>query len=131
MTPPSGVEGHQAADGEADDGGPDDDLAAVLAHLAAPVGELGDPAAQRLDRVRELLALALDVGADLGRGAPGRRRGAAARRLAGAAADGARRSRPRAPSAAAWSRAAASARIRLPSSIARSGVGGEPAWTAL
>jgi hypothetical protein len=37
----------------------------VLTHLAAPIGELRDPAAQRLDRVGELLALALDVGADL------------------------------------------------------------------
>ena len=42
----------QAADREADDGGADDQLAAVLADLAAPVGELGDAAAQGLDRVR-------------------------------------------------------------------------------
>ena len=78
---------HHAADGEADDGGADDQLAAVLADLAAPVGELGDAAAQRLDRVRELLALTLDVGADLARAAPRRAGRGPGDRLAGAAVD--------------------------------------------
>ena len=62
------------ADRKADDGGADDQLRAVLVDLAAPVGQLGDAAAQRLDRVPELLALDVDVAADLGRGATGRRR---------------------------------------------------------
>ena len=84
--PLAAAEGHQAADGEPDHRGADDQLAAVLAHLAAPVGELGDPAAKRLDRLRELLALALDVGADLGRAAARGRGGAAGDGLAGAAA---------------------------------------------
>ena len=35
--------------------------------LAAPVGQLGDPAAQRFDRAAELLALEVDVAADLAR----------------------------------------------------------------
>ena len=38
---------------------------AVLADLAAPVGELGDPGAERLDRAAEVLALDVDVAADL------------------------------------------------------------------
>ena len=106
----------------------------MLAHLAAPVGELGDPAAQRLDRVRELLALALDVGADLGRVAAGSAGGAAGDRLAGAAVDlglvGSRRpgSLTGSPGVVPDSSVCL---IRLPSSIASSGVGGAPFWTAL
>ena len=52
---------HQAADRKADDGGADDQLRAMLADLAAPVGELGDLGAERLDRVAEVLALGVDV----------------------------------------------------------------------
>ena len=55
----------EAADGEADHGGADRELALVLADLAAPVRELADAAAQGLDRLAELLALAHDVVADL------------------------------------------------------------------
>src|SRR4051794_21182728 len=120
------------ADGEADDSGAHDQLAAVLANLAAPVGELGDAVAQRLDRVAELLTLALDVGADLRRGAADRR-GAAGDRLAGAAAidlrlvahlgDGSLTGSGVVPDSSVW-------RMRLPSSIAISGTGGAPALTA-
>ena len=105
---------------------------AVLADLAAPVGELADPAAQRFDRVRELLALALDVGADLGRAAPGGRRAArpARDRLAGAGVD-LRLLAHRGSFAAGVVPDCSVCLIRLPSSIASSGVGGAPAWSAL
>jgi hypothetical protein len=50
----------------------------MLADLATPVGELGDAPAQRVDRSGELLALKLDVLANLG-GRPGSRRHSARR----------------------------------------------------
>ncbi len=71
----------EAADGEADDGGADRELALVLADLAAPVRELADAAAKCLDRLAELLALAHDVAADLLSGAGAGRRARALRAL--------------------------------------------------
>src|SRR5436190_19498389 len=61
---------HAHADGEADHGGADDQLATVLPHLATPVGELGNAPPERLNRAPELLALDLDVLAYLLRRAP-------------------------------------------------------------
>ena len=61
---------HEAgADDEADDRGAGDQLLAVLGDLAAPVGQLVDAVAEVVDGGAELLALALDVLADLLRGA--------------------------------------------------------------
>ena len=64
-----GAKSEQAADDEADDRGAGDELVLVGADLRAPVGQLVDPAAQRVDRARELGALGDDVGADLLRAA--------------------------------------------------------------
>ena len=58
--------GDAAADDEAGDGGADDDLLAVARDLLAPVGDLGDLAAQPVERQRELGA----VGLDRARGSP-------------------------------------------------------------
>jgi hypothetical protein len=125
----------------------------VLAHLAPPVGELGDPPAQRLDGVRELLALALDVGADLGRAPTRRAGGRLSDRFPGATVDlglAAQGAGSWAGGAGAWAvgvtgswavgatgslaagvvPASSVCLIRRPSSIARSGVGGEPFCTA-
>jgi len=94
----------------------------VLAHLATPVGELGDAAPKDLDRSGELRALALDVGADLV-GAAARRAGRLAPyRLAGAGDVDVGALAHRVP-------ASSVSLVRLASSIARSGVGGAPALT--
>ena len=66
-------EGHQAAYGKSDDGGADDQLRAVLADLAPPVGELGDAGAEHVDRVAEVAPLGVDVARGSGPGVrPGR-----------------------------------------------------------
>ena len=114
---------HPGADGEADDRGADDQLAAVLADLAAPVGELGDLAAKGDDRMRELVPLALDVVADLLGRAAGRAGGDAWRRARRRRSGRCRRHSylrllHRAPWRRAWSRTSSVWRIRLPSSIA-------------
>ena len=65
----AGHRGDPAAEHEARDGGADDHLALVGAQLRAPVGRLGDLAAQLLDRDAELGAVGLDRAPDLLRGA--------------------------------------------------------------
>ena len=75
------AQGEEAADGKADDRGPDHELVFVLVDLAAPVGQLGDLVAEHLDRVAEVLALDVDVAADLGRRAAGPAGGRRARGL--------------------------------------------------
>src|SRR6187431_1755953 len=94
----------------------------MLADLAAPVGELADAAPKGLDRAGELRSLALDVGPDLIGAAPGRPCCCATHRLAGAADVDVGRAVQRVP-------APSVSFVLRASSIARSGVGGAPAWT--
>ena len=118
-------------------GSADDQLAAVLANLAAPVGELADAVAERLDRLAELLALGLDVAADLPRGASRRARrrrpdrlGVAHRRSAfGVGREGVARVDARVAAPASLPPPSSTARVRFASSIACSGTGGAPACT--
>src|SRR5207237_10845880 len=109
------------ADGEANHGCADDQLAPVLANLAAPVGQLTDAVAERLDGLAELLPLDLDVTADLVRG-PARRSGGRTRDgLAGAGAVD--------PGCLAHDCPVRVSLVRRASSIASSGTGGAPART--
>ena len=78
-----------AAEHEARDGGADQDLLLVVAQVLAPVGDLGDLAAQALDGQAELGAVGLDRAPDLLRCA-----GGGHQRFASAAAR-ARTARPR------------------------------------
>src|SRR5439155_7706677 len=95
----------------------------VLTDLAAPVGELGDPAAKGLDRAGKLTALALDIGPDLVRAASRRTGCGTADGLTGPADVDVRGAVQRVP-------ASKLSLVRRASSIARSGVGGAPARTA-
>src|SRR5919197_4421321 len=61
----------EPADREPDHRGADRELAPVGADLASPVGELRNAIAEHLHRAAELVALALDVGADLIGASPG------------------------------------------------------------
>src|SRR5881409_1385853 len=56
----AGGPGDPAADHEAGDGGADEHLALVALDLLAPVRQLGDLAAQAVQRVREVPAVRLD-----------------------------------------------------------------------
>src|SRR6185436_15430603 len=98
------------ADHEAGDRGARDQLAAVLADLAAPVGELADAAAQGLHGAAQVLTMGDEVGSDLRRGAPG-----------GAGLWGTDWLRM-----AHLSPASSISRVRFASSIACSGTGGAP-----
>ena len=107
---------HQAADRKADHGGADRQLPAGARDLAAPVGQLGDPPAQRFDRAPKSLALSVDVAADLRRRAAGHAdRGGTSRLGVGAHLPS--------PSSIAL--------VSFASSIAWSGTGGAPALTDL
>src|SRR5688500_12041105 len=120
------AERQEPADGEADYGGADRELALVLADLTAPVRELADAAAEGLDLLAELLALAHDVVANLlGAASAGRR----ARALG--ALDVRRGARDQFVSHY-WSDPAWSVSlISLPSSMAMAGTGGAPAFMDL
>src|SRR6185436_10042019 len=108
--------GDPAADHEARHRGADQRRAAVADQLAAPVGQLGHLGAQVVHREGELLARRLDLGADHLRRP--------------SSCHYAFTSSPRSSVRCTWSRsifcASSSARVRLASSIAMSGVGGEP-----
>src|SRR3954465_14055869 len=94
----AGEGGDAAADHEAGHGGADQHLLAVTRELRAPVRELVDLALQVVDRVLELLPGLLDGGADLlGRAAGHQRRASSI-----------------------------AARVFFASSIAISGIGGDP-----
>src|SRR5204862_5220594 len=86
---------------------------AVAAQLRAPVGELGHLAPQLLDRDRQLGAVGLDRGPDLGGRALGHQASSASARAATASS-----CPPGSPVSVS--------RIRWASSIAISGVGGVP-----
>jgi hypothetical protein len=109
LPPAAAAQRHQTANHEARDRGADDQLLAVLTDLAAPVRELGDLAPQRLYRSGQLLLLGGDVGADL-LGAPARRAGP----------------RPGRDRGLAYSAPPSVSLVTFASSIAISGVGGEP-----
>ena len=118
------------ADREADHGSADNQLAAVLVDLAAPVGQLGDAAAQGLDRAAQLAALDVDVATDLGRGATGGAGSGRAGRV------DAHLPLPLTTLCSMFSAALPASRsnivlVSLASSIACAGTGGEPALTAL
>src|SRR4051794_12395481 len=109
---------HQAAEGEAGDRRTGDQLRAVLVGLTTPVGELGDAAAQDLDRAAQVTTLQIDVAADLRRGA--------ARFTGGGGTNG---MGLRAHSLPAFAPDSSVSRVSFASAIACSGPGGAPACT--